>query len=457
MTSDYFESIDPATGKPVARYPQMDDAAVDGVLDQARAQVTHWPEVPVEARCALLARIAEQLEYRREALAGQMTAEMGKLTREALAEVDKCVWVCRYYAEQAPGLLADQPVETDASRSVVISQPLGVILAIMPWNFPLWQVFRAAVPAIVAGNVMLLKHASNVIGCGNAIAGIFDAAGAPGGLFGHLRVPSGRMADIIADSRVQAVTLTGSEAAGRAVASAAGQALKKTVLELGGSDPFVVLEDAALDQTVEKAVLSRFMNCGQSCIAAKRFIVVEAIADDFIDRLIGRVEQLRIGDPRDPEAGIAPMARADLRAGLDAQVQDAVSQGARILTGGRPAEGAGFYYQPTVMVDVKPGMRAYGEELFGPVAVVYRVADEKAAVDLANDTDFGLGGSVWTGDRERGERLARRLACGCAFVNELVKSDPRLPFGGIKESGYGRELSALGLHEFVNHKTIWID
>jgi len=265
------------------------------------------------------------------------------------------------------------------------------------------------------------------------------------------------MADIIADSRVQAVTLTGSEAAGRAVASAAGQALKKTVLELGGSDPFVVLEDAALDQTVEKAVLSRFMNCGQSCIAAKRFIVVEAIADDFIERLVGRVEQLRIGDPRDPEAGIAPMARADLRAGLDSQVQDAVSQGARVLTGGRPVEGAGFYYQPTVLVDVKPGMRAYGEELFGPVAVVYRVADEKAATDLANDTGFGLGGSVWTGDRERGERLARRLACGCAFVNELVRSDPRLPFGGIKESGYGRELSALGLHEFVNHKTVWID
>lgn len=457
MQSNDFESINPATGERVARYPHLDDAGIESVLATAANRAERWAQVSLEERCALLRRLAERLESDREGLAELATLEMGKLTGEALAEVDKCAWACRYYAEQAPRMLADQVIETDAALSLVVTQPLGVVLAIMPWNFPFWQVFRAAAPAIAAGNVILLKHASNVTGCGNAIAQLFLDAGAAPGILGHLAVPSGRIAGIIGDPRVHAVTLTGSESAGRAVASAAGRALKKTVLELGGSDPFIVLEDADLDSTVEKAVLSRFMNCGQSCIAAKRFIVVDAIADQFTTRLLARVQALTVGAPGDPGTDIAPMARADLRDELHAQVRDALAKGARVLTGGRMEEGPGFYYRPTVLVDVEPGMRAFHEELFGPVATVYRVPDEEAALRLANDTPYGLGGSVWTRNRERGEALARRLECGCAFVNELVKSDPRLPFGGVKDSGYGRELASLGLHEFVNQKTIWVD
>ncbi len=457
MASGYFESIDPATGERIDSYPHLSPAAIEQLLVKAQRQSGPWAETPSKVRCELLSRVADQLEQQREVLAAVATREMGKLISEALAEVDKCAWVCRYYAAEAPALLADRQLASEAADSLVVSQPLGVVLAVMPWNFPFWQVFRAAAPAIAAGNVVLLKHASNVTGCGHAINEVFSAAGADVGVFGHLPVPSAGIADIIADPRVHAVTLTGSDRAGRAVAAAAGANLKKTVLELGGSDPFVVLEDADLDLAVEKALLSRFMNCGQSCIAAKRFILAEAIADDFVARLVAGVQGLRVGDPRDAESAIGPMARADLRAELHAQVRDAVDRGARILTGGQALEGPGFYYQPTVLADVRAGMRAYAEELFGPVAVTYRVPDDQAALKLANDIAFGLGGSVWTRDRARGESLARRLECGCAFVNELVKSDPRLPFGGIKDSGYGRELSDLGLHEFVNHKTLWIN
>ncbi len=300
MSSTYFKSVNPATGKLIARHPPLDDAGIEAMLAAAATRAGHWAQASLAERCALLERLAGQLESVRDRLADLMMLEMSKLRREALAEVDKCAWVCRYYAEQAPRMLADKLVETDAARSLVVIQPLGVVLAIMPWNFPLWQVFRAAAPALAAGNVLLLKHASNVIGCGNAITRLFEDAGTPPGLFGHLAVGAARIADVIADPRVHAVTLTGSEAAGRAVAAAAGQALKKTVLELGGSDPFIVLEDADLDHTVEKAVLSRYMNCGQSCIAAKRFIVVDAIADDFVRRFVQGVEALRLGAPDDP-------------------------------------------------------------------------------------------------------------------------------------------------------------
>ena len=457
MKSDRFESIDPATGEQLTTYPHLSSEHIEQVLVQARNQSRGWADTPVVARCELLSRVADQLEQQRQPLAELATREMGKRISESLAEVDKCTWVCRYYAAEAPALLADRKIETEAASSLVVSDPLGAILAVMPWNFPFWQVFRAAAPAIAAGNVVLLKHASNVIGCGHAISGLFAAAGAPAGLFGHLPVPSKRIADIIADPRVHAVTLTGSDKAGRSVAAAAGANLKKSVLELGGSDPFVVLEDADLDLAVGKALVSRFMNCGQSCIAAKRFILAEAIADEFIARLVEGVQALHVGDPRDPETDIGPMARADLRDELHGQVRDAVDLGAHVLAGGEYLDGPGYYYRPTVLADVRPAMRAYAEELFGPVAVIYRVPDDQAALVLANDVAFGLGGSVWTRDRARGESFARRLECGCAFVNELVKSDPRLPFGGIKDSGYGRELSDLGLHEFVNHKTIWVD
>ena len=327
----------------------------------------------------------------------------------------------------------------------------------MPWNFPLWQVFRFAAPAVAAGNVGLLKHASNVMLCSEAIEDIFKRAGAPPGLFTQLPVRSSKVADLIADPRVAAVTLTGSEPAGRAVAGQAGKALKKSVLELGGSDPFIVLEDADLDLAVKKAVQSRYMNAGQSCIAAKRFIVVEKIADAFEQELAKAVAELRPGDPSDDETTLAPMARADLREEIHAQVEDALSHGAQLLTGGDAVNGAGFFYKPTVLSGITPQMRAYEEELFGPVASLFRVPDEAQAVQLANDSEFGLGGSVWTQDRDRGVAVARQLDCGCAFVNELVKSDPRVPFGGVKSSGYGRELSHHGMREFVNIKTIWVE
>jgi succinate-semialdehyde dehydrogenase/glutarate-semialdehyde dehydrogenase len=400
--------------------------------------------------------VAAELDSERERLADLVTAEMGKLAGEARAEVDKCAWVCRYYAEHGASFLADERIESDAPDSFVSYEPLGVILAVMPWNFPLWQVFRFAAPAVAAGNVCLLKHASNVMLCSEAIEGVFHRAGAPRGLFTQLPIRSTQVADLIKDARVSAVTLTGSEPAGRAVAAEAGKALKKSVLELGGSDPFIVLDDADLELAVAKAVQSRFMNAGQSCIAAKRFIVVNQIADVFERKLVEAVERLRPGDPKATETTLAPLARADLRDEIHAQVADAVQEGARLLTGGEAVAGPGFFYRPTVLADITPEMRAYREELFGPVACLLRVKDDVDAVRLANDSDFGLGGSVWTQDPERGVSIARRLECGCAFVNELVKSDPRLPFGGVKLSGYGRELSRHGIREFVNIKTVWV-
>jgi succinate-semialdehyde dehydrogenase/glutarate-semialdehyde dehydrogenase len=451
-----FESIDPYTTEVIGTTLAMSDSELDQALARATRTAAQWAHSGADERRALLRALARHLENDRDRLAGLITAEMGKLLSESRAEIDKCAWVCRYYADTAAKGLADEVIASDAARSFVAYQPLGVVLAVMPWNFPFWQVFRFAAPAIAAGNAGLLKHASNVSLCGAAIAALFDEAGAPPGLLTYLPIGSDRVADLLGDDRVQAATLTGSGAAGAAVAAAAGAACKKCVLELGGSDPFVVLDDADLEQAVAKGIKSRFMNAGQSCIAAKRFIVLESIADDFEQRFVEAAMALQAGDPRDDATTLAPMARGDLRDEIHQQVHDSRASGARVLTGGEAGDGAGFFYLPTVLTQVGPGMRAYGEELFGPVASILRASDEAEALRLANDTPFGLGGSVWTQDAERGLRVARALDCGSAFVNELVKSDPRLPFGGIKASGFGRELAWHGLREFVNAKTVYL-
>ena len=450
------KSVNPCDGTTNTEIASFTPGEIETALQEAAQAVPAWAGTRLAARCDLMRRAATVLRGHVDDFARMMTLEMGKPIREARAEIEKCAWVCEYYATEGPAFLADEIIASDASRSLVTWQPLGTVLAVMPWNFPFWQVFRFAVPALVAGNTGLLKHASNVPQCALAIESVFTEAGFPPGVFRTLLIPSSQVARVIEDVRVHAVTLTGSEPAGRQVAATAGGQVKKALLELGGSDPFIVLEDADLDLAVEQAVVSRFLNTGQSCIAAKRFIVVEPIADEFVVRFKTAVEALTVGNPLDEANQLGPMARVDLRDDLHQQVVDSLSQGAVAITGCNPEAGSGAFYQPSILDHVKPGVRAYREELFGPVASVIRAVDEADAVHIANDTDFGLGGSVWTRDSKRGERIARQLQCGCAFVNGLVKSDPRLPFGGIKNSGYGRELSRLGIHEFVNAKTIWI-
>lgn len=451
-----YSAINPATGETLGHWPVWEADRIEAALAQTAAVTPAWAATPLAERCEVLRRAAAALRQRREALARLMTLEMGKLGREALAEVDKCAWGCEHYAEHAAAYLADEVIASDAVRSFVAFQPLGTVLAIMPWNFPLWQVFRFAAPALAAGNTALLKHASNVPQCALAIEAVLCEAGAPAGVFTTLMIAASQVEAVIADPRVHAVTLTGSEPVGRRVAAAAGAQLKKVVLELGGSDPFIVLEDADLDAAVSTAVVSRFQNAGQSCIAAKRFIVVEPIADAFLQRFKTAVEALRPGDPFDAATTLAPLARVDLRTELHAQVQASVAAGAVPVTGGVPLPGPGAWYAPTILDRVAPGMPAWEQELFGPVAGVIRVRDAVEAVQVANGSRFGLGGSVWTQDGARGERVARQLACGGAFVNGLVKSDPRLPFGGTKASGYGRELGRYGMLEFTNIKTVWV-
>ncbi len=451
-----FVSINPATGETLARFDQWRAEQLEAALAQAAEASRRWAATPLQQRCQHMRQVAEVLLERREELAKLITLEMGKLLGEARAEVEKCALVCHYYADHGPRFLADEVIETQAGKSFVAYQPLGTVLAVMPWNFPLWQVFRFAAPALVAGNTGLLKHASNVPQCAQVIEEIFLQAGLPQGVFKTLMISAGQVAGVIEDRRVHAVTLTGSEPAGRQVAACAGANLKKTVLELGGSDPFIVLEDADLEATVAGAVASRYLNCGQSCIAAKRFIVVEAIAEAFLERFKTAVEALKVGDPLDPATDIAPMARPDLRDELHQQVLTSLEQGAVALTGCTPIDGPGAYYAPSILDRVEPGMLAYSEELFGPVAIVIRARDAADAIAIANDSPFGLGGSIWCGDSGRGEELARQVESGAVFVNEFVKSDPRLPFGGIKNSGYGRELCHHGMLEFVNAKTIWI-
>lgn len=448
-----MKTIDPADDAALANW---DAARLETALAASARALPTWAETPLAQRCDLLRRAAGILRAHRDQLARLITAEMGKLHAESLAEIEKSALGCEYYAEHAAAFLADEVIPSDAGKSYVAYQPLGTVLAIMPWNFPFWQVFRFAAPALAAGNTALLKHAANVPRCALAIEEVLREAGAPTGVFTTLMVTVEDVARVIADERVHAVTLTGSEGAGRQVAAAAGAALKKTVLELGGSDPFIVLEDADLDLAVATAVTSRFANAGQSCIAAKRFIVVEAIADEFLRRFRTAVEALRTGDPFDSATTLAPLARADLRDALHRQVEDSIARGAVAVTGCAPLPGAGAYYAASILDRVRPGMPAFDEELFGPVASVARAADEAAALALANHSRYGLGASVWTRDTARGERIALRLQSGGAFVNGLVKSDPRLPFGGIKNSGYGRELSRHGILEFVNAKTVWL-
>lgn len=448
------ETFDPWTGD-AYRYSMMDAAAVEARLAAAEAAFPGWAATSLDERGALLRRIAAVLRERKDALASVMTADMGKLHREAVTEVEKCAAACEYYAAHAAGYLREEAIGTDATRSYVRYVPIGCVLAIMPWNFPVWQVFRFLAPGLMAGNVALLKHATNVPRCADAIADVLAAAGAPEGVFGVLHIDNAQAAAVIGDPRVKAVTLTGSERAGRSVAATAGQHLKKCVLELGGSDPFIVLDDADLDATVAAAVSSRFGNAGQTCIAAKRFIVCEGIADRFVRRFCEEAAKLNVGDPRLPATTLAPMARADLRDELHRQVMDSVARGARVLLGGQPGHGQ-TAYPATILDGVAPGMPAWDEELFGPVASVIRVRDEAEAVRVANDTRFGLGASVWTGDARRGERVARRIVAGACFVNAIVRSDARLPFGGTKASGFGRELAGHGIHEFTNIQTVYV-
>jgi len=450
-------SLNPATDEVLREYPELSEAELDAAVRGAAAAFRVWRGRPFAERARALLAVKEALLARREELARLMAFEMGKPLVQGRAELDKCAAGCEFYAAQAQAFLSPEPVPTEAAKSYVAFEPLGPVLAIMPWNFPFWQVFRFAAPALMAGNAALLKHASNVSGCALAIESLFREAGLPEGLFRSLLISSGRVAGLIARPEIRAVTLTGSGRAGAEVAAQAGRFLKKTVLELGGSDPYLVLADADLALAARVSAQSRLINAGQSCIAAKRFIVVEAVRADFEARFIAAMREAVVGDPLLEATQVGPLARRDLRDELQRQVDASLAQGAKLLLGGRPAPGPGAFYPPTVLGGVRPGMAAFDEETFGPVAAIVPARDEEEAIELANATSFGLGSCVFTQDLARGERIAReRLEAGSCFVNALVKSDNRLPFGGVKASGYGRELSAFGIREFVNVKTVYV-
>jgi succinate-semialdehyde dehydrogenase/glutarate-semialdehyde dehydrogenase len=451
-----METINPATGKSVKKFETLDVKQLDGVLQQVADATPAWADRPISERSELMKNLAAELRDNKQHYGGLITLEMGKPITEAVGEIEKCAWACEYYADNAATFLADETIESDAGKSYVAYLPLGTVLAVMPWNFPFWQVYRFAAPGLMAGNTAVLKHASNVPQCALAIEETFRKAGFPENVFRTLMIPASMVQSVVEDPRIHAATLTGSEPAGRQVAGNAGASLKKTVLELGGSDAFVVLDDADLEQAAKWGVTARYLNDGQSCIAAKRFIVVDTVADKFLDLFKKNAEALVMGDPADEKTQLGPMSRKDLRDDLHKQVADSIAAGAVAVSGCEVPEGDGSYYPASVIDHVKPGMRAYEEELFGPVAIFIRVKDEAEALQVANDSRFGLGGSVWTEDSERGNRFARKMQSGSTFVNGMVKSDPRLPFGGIKASGYGRELSHHGIREFVNAKTIWI-
>ncbi|WP_363466599.1 NAD-dependent succinate-semialdehyde dehydrogenase [Halogeometricum borinquense] len=453
-----MDSVNPATGERIATYEADSDDIVESKLGTAANTFDEWRDRPLREREKLLAAAGDVLRENEETYATLMTREMGKPITQARAEVQKCAWACDHYAEYASTYLESEHHPSPPGTTVkTVYEPLGPVLAVMPWNYPFWQVIRFAAPYVTAGNVGLLKHASNVPGCAQALEEIFREAGYPEGVFQTLMIGSSKVDSVIEDDRVRAVTLTGSGPAGRAVAETAGRNLKQTVLELGGSDPFIVLDDADLDAAVETGVLARNQNNGQSCIAAKRFIVHEAIYEEYVDRLVSAFADQTIGDPMDETTDIGPQADPDLMAALHEQVTASAEAGATVRTGGEPLDRTGAYYPPTVLTDVPEGCPADTEELFGPVAAVYKVSDAEEAIDVANDTRFGLGASIWTADRERGERLANRINAGCVYVNQLTKSDPRVPFGGIGDSGYGRELSGPGIREFVNRKTVWVE
>jgi succinate-semialdehyde dehydrogenase / glutarate-semialdehyde dehydrogenase len=452
-----LQSIEPATGEVLAEYPAAGAEEIAAATARAQRAFERWRERPFAERSALLRRVAALLRERRETLARLMAREMGKPIVQGRSEIEKCASTCEHYAEHAERYLAPELIASDARRSFVAFAPLGVVLAIMPWNFPFWQVFRFTAPALMAGNACLLKHASNVCGASLAIEALLEHAGAPEGLFQSLLVPAGAVPVALERAEVRAVTLTGSSEAGRAVAAQAGALLKKAVLELGGSDPYVVLEDADLDVAVDQSVAGRIMNSGQSCIAAKRFIVPRSLLTRFEERVAAAMAAKRVGDPLEEATEIGPLARRDLRDALHRQVLASVERGARLLLGGVIPPGPGAYYPPSVLSQVRAGMPAYDEELFGPVAAIIPVENEREALRAANDSRYGLGAAVFTRDLERGERIAvETLEAGSCFVNAFVRSDPRLPFGGIKDSGYGRELGSFGIREFVNVKTVYV-
>ncbi|HEV8122673.1 MAG TPA: NAD-dependent succinate-semialdehyde dehydrogenase [Gemmatimonadales bacterium] len=449
-------SINPATDEVLETLEETSPAQVDRILAQAQAAFHDWRQRRMSERAGLMKKAGSLLREGKTRFARTMALEMGKPIAQGEAEAEKCAWVCDYYAENAEAFLAPQPRETDASKSFVRFDPLGPVLAVMPWNFPYWQVFRFAAPALMAGNTGLLKHASNVPRCALDIESVFREAGFPDGVFRTLLIGSGGVAPVIADDRVAAVTLTGSEAAGIKVAEQAGHHLKKTVLELGGSDPFIILEDADIARAASTAADARLINSGQSCIAAKRFIVVASVLDPFMDGFVKAMSRAVVGDPLDRKTTVGPQARRDLRDSLHAQVVASSAKGAIIKLGGIVPQGKGAFYPPMVLTAVEPGMAAFDEETFGPAGAVIRARDEDDAIRLANLSRYGLGASLWTNDLKRGERLATRIEAGAVFVNGMVKSDPRLPFGGIKQSGYGRELSEYGIREFVNIKSVWM-
>ncbi len=448
-------STNPANGEVLQSFEPLTGPQIAEKIWRADAAFRRYRRTSFEQRAGWLLQAAGILESEKEAFARLMTLEMGKPLQAAGAEVAKCAWVCRYYAEHAEKFLSDQEIKTDASRSHVRYQPLGPVLAVMPWNFPFWQVMRFAAPALMAGNVGLLKHASIVPQCALALEDIFRRAGFPEGAFQTLLISSGQVGEVLEDPRIQAVTLTGSTKAGSQVAGQAGRLIKKTVLELGGSDPFIVMPSAALDEAVSTAIKARIVNNGQSCIAAKRFIISEQIAPEFEKRFVAGMRALKVGDPLDPATDVGPLATHDLLEVLDAQVTQSIQAGARALIGGQPVNGLGNYYPPTILVDIPRDSPAYTEEIFGPVALLFTVRDIDQAIALANDTPFGLGASAWTKDPQEKDRFMDELESGMVFINAMVASDPRLPFGGVKGSGYGRELGEVGIREFVNLKTVW--
>jgi succinate-semialdehyde dehydrogenase/glutarate-semialdehyde dehydrogenase len=451
-----IETVNPATGEPVKKYSEMSPVQVSEAVARAHEAWRAWRKTAFAERARLVKAAGGVLRVRKEELARLMATEMGKPLKQGVAEAEKCALACDFYADNAESFLAPQDVATEATRSYVAFEPLGVVLAVMPWNFPLWQVYRFAVPALMAGNAGVLKHASNVMGCALAIEEMFRQAGFPENVFRTLVIGSSEVKAVIENPLVRAVTLTGSAPAGRAVASQAGQMLKKTVLELGGSDAYLVLDDAELEHAAKTCVDSRLINGGQSCIAAKRFIVAASHAREFTERFVALMAAKKVGDPFAEGVDVGPQARTDLRDALHHQVEKSVAKGAKLLLGGKLPQGKGAFYPPTVLADVRPGMPAFDEEMFGPAAAIIAAKDEADAIALANSSRFGLGGAVFTRDLARGERVARSLEAGATHVNSLVASDPRLPFGGVKESGYGRELGPFGIREFVNVKAVYL-
>ncbi|MDI3269998.1 MAG: NAD-dependent succinate-semialdehyde dehydrogenase [Bacillota bacterium] len=450
-----IHSINPATGEELARFEEYGEQEIEERLRKAQEAFSAWRKTPIEKRAKYLKATARYLRENKGELARLMTLEMGKPIAQAEAEAEKCAWACDYFAEEGAGFLAPIPKESSGQKAYVAFRPLGPVLAIMPWNFPFWQVFRFAAPALMAGNVGLLKHASNVPQCSLAIEKVFREVGYPDGVFQSLLISGKKASELIGHSLIAAATLTGSGGAGKEVGAAAGKALKKVVLELGGSDPFIVLADADLAEAARVGAWARNQNNGQSCIAAKRFIVEEKVAEEFLHHFEKEVAALTVGDPLAHETQVGPLARADLRDTLEEQVNRSVKEGAHLLRGGRK-EGAGFYYEPGILTRVTPSMPAGCEELFGPVAAVLTAKDEADAIRIANETSYGLGANLWTRDLEKAERLTGDIEAGSVFINGMVASDPRLPFGGVKESGHGRELSEFGIREFVNVQTVWV-